>query len=762
MAPNLTFDPDLCDVIMASIPSWDWVRTTNRLVCVRGGRYLPPPPHRRLRKGFGRITPRTYRSPSSRLAYYPGPPLGTLPDGRVPANTTLNTFIRDYAQLKGTKFMCEEGGCGSCVVSVRSKHPTTKQDTDYAVNSCLVLVFQCLVLVFSCHGWNITTHRGAGLTVSVSWVEYHHHRGAGLTCLVLVFSCHGWNITTIEGLGGRMDGYHLLQATLSKFNGTQCGFCSPGMVMNMYSLMQEGNLTTKKLEESFTGNTCRCTGYRPILDAFKSLCADAPQELRNKCLDIEDLQKINRCCKQCVTCKKKMSSDDDDDLGAISIPGSIPSQAPQWFRVKTIEEIFHVFSSIGDIPYQLVAGNTAHGAFRNIVESEALIDIQDVGELKIKSSQQEVFVGGNLSLSEITKFLYERSEQNEKFSYMRQIADHLKLVANVPVRNIGTIAGNLVLKHKHNEFDSDVFLLLETVGAVLTIMDSSVHAVTVSPVEFLKLDMNHKLITQVMLRPLEPTYKFMSYKPFVTIRVKDNTLCILVKRCHELIWEGHCLRSSRHSQRDKEELKEVVTALACDGTDIILEGTQCFPLLYLHHTLPLVSLLPFPVTKCPTFSLSVAPGPVLHEASCPTSELLMSVVISDSGEEIVCFSYNTVGAVGELKGFCLEVLVIRLEQALGRLNLEEVNPHLCGGRVENNLGNNYPSSPDRDSNLDLLVLSSLAQHGPSALANYATEADYYYDRLCLKIRVKNEPRYGTTPGVLSGNRVGFLSQRYRD
>nr|CAD7412243.1 unnamed protein product [Timema poppensis] len=95
---------------------------------------------------------------------------------------------------------------------------------------------------------------------------------------------------------------------------------------------------------------------------------------------------------------------------------------------------------------------------------------------------------------------------------MRQIADHLKLVANVPVRNIGTIAGNLVLKHKHNEFDSDVFLLLETVGAVLTIMDSSVHAVTVSPVEFLKLDMNHKLITQVMLRPLEPTYKFMSYK----------------------------------------------------------------------------------------------------------------------------------------------------------------------------------------------------------------------------------------------------------
>nr|CAD7587593.1 unnamed protein product [Timema genevievae] len=47
---------------------------------------------------------------------------------------------------------------------------------------------------------------------------------------------------------------------------------------------------------------------------------------------------------------------------------------------------------------------------------------------------------------------------------------------------------------------------------------------------------------------------------------------------------------------------------------------------------------------------------------------------------------------------------------LGRLNLEEVNPHLRGGRVENHLGKTTPSSPDRDSNLDLPVLEGLAQH----------------------------------------------------
>nr|CAD7402036.1 unnamed protein product [Timema cristinae] len=63
-----------------------------------------------------------------------------------------------------------------------------------------------------------------------------------------------------------------------------------------------------------------------------------------------------------------------------------------------------------------------------------------------------------------------------------------------------------------------------------------------------------------------------------------------------------------------------------------------------------------------------------------------------------------------------------MHQELGRLNLEEVNLHLRG--VENHLGNPTPSSPDRDSNLDLLFLGNLAQHETSALANYTTEVEF--------------------------------------
>nr|CAD7430764.1 unnamed protein product [Timema monikensis] len=387
----------------------------------------------------------------------------------VPVETNLNTFIRDYAHLSGTKFMCEEGGCGSCIVYVKRKHPTTGAETTGVVNSCLVLVF----------------------------------------------SCHQWEITTVEGLGDRKKGYHPIQTTLANYNGTQCGYCTPGMVMNMYSLSRQGKgPTMAEMENSFGGNICRCTGYRTILDAFKTLCVDAPPKINNSCHDIEDLQKVRLCRVRDQACTRKCSlSENNHHLEeGCRIPVHILLVDAQWYRVSSVDEIFQVFTQIGEEPYQLVAGNTAHGAYRRRVEPRVYIDVSGVPELHTLTTTPKVTLGGNVTLREAMEFFNVISAQDQEYAYTRQISDHIDLIANVPVRHIGTIAGNLMLKHEHQEFDSDMFLLLETVGASLIIKADKGSDVTKSPAEFLDYDMNKKVLYQIVLPPYNNTYVFKTYK----------------------------------------------------------------------------------------------------------------------------------------------------------------------------------------------------------------------------------------------------------
>jgi len=106
----------------------------------------------------------------------------------------------------------------------------------------------------------------------------------------------------------------MIQARLAAFHGTQCGYCTPGMVMQMnrfklfsmkyltifldsqkffFSLLSKSlNPTMSEVESAFDGNLCRCTGYRPILDAFKTFAMDASSNLLDKVPDIEECDKV--------------------------------------------------------------------------------------------------------------------------------------------------------------------------------------------------------------------------------------------------------------------------------------------------------------------------------------------------------------------------------------------------------------------------------------------------------------------------------------
>ncbi|KAJ2749567.1 hypothetical protein IWQ56_007206, partial [Coemansia nantahalensis] len=136
---------------------------------------------------------------------------------------TLLQFLRRTG-LTGTKLGCGEGGCGACTVMVSRYAPETDSIEHAAVNACLCPVF----------------------------------------------AVDGKHVVTVEGLGTAR-APHPVQQRIALLHGSQCGFCTPGFVMSLYVLLRNNPAPSEReIEECFDGNLCRCTGYRPILDAAKT------------------------------------------------------------------------------------------------------------------------------------------------------------------------------------------------------------------------------------------------------------------------------------------------------------------------------------------------------------------------------------------------------------------------------------------------------------------------------------------------------------
>jgi len=251
-------------------------------------------------------------------------------------------------------------------------------------------------------------------------------------CLKLLNTCAQLEIITCEGLGNQVTGYHPIQKRLAKMNGTQCGFCSPGFVMNMYGLMEQhgGRVTMEEVENSFGGNICRCTGYRPILDAMKSFAVDSTVEVSEESVDIEDLNlKARNCPRSGKVCK-----------GTCRQSKLIYEDGSQWYWPSTLAEIFEALENVGDSEeFMLVGGNTAHGVYRRSPDIKHFIDVNGVEDLHQYSSDKEkLTLGASLSLTETMEIIQSTSKQSG-FEYLEVLWHHIDLVANVPVRNVSNL-----------------------------------------------------------------------------------------------------------------------------------------------------------------------------------------------------------------------------------------------------------------------------------------------------------------------------------
>ncbi|XP_044314571.1 indole-3-acetaldehyde oxidase [Drosophila rhopaloa] len=332
-------------------------------------------------------------------------------------DTTLNAFLREHLHLTATKYMCLEGGCGSCVCVIRRRHPVSQEVQSRAANSCLTLLN----------------------------------------------TCDDVDIMTDEGLGNQVSGYHPIQKRLAQMNGTQCGYCTPGFVMNMYGLLEQhgGQVSMSQVEDAFGGNLCRCTGYRPILDAMKSFAVDSTIEVPPECVDIEDSFEL-LCPRTGQSCK-----------GSCSRPPLRDQSGSHWYWPKSLAELFSALGQVGNGElYILVAGNTAHGVYRRPRDIKHFIDVNLVPELRQYSIEaDQLLLGGNVTLTDAMQ-VFLLAAKRPGFEYCAQLWQHFNLIANVPVRNNGTLAGNISIKKQHFEFPSDVFITFEALDVHVLVYDN--------------------------------------------------------------------------------------------------------------------------------------------------------------------------------------------------------------------------------------------------------------------------------------------------
>ncbi|XP_048259256.1 xanthine dehydrogenase/oxidase-like [Haliotis rufescens] len=138
---------------------------------------------------------------------------------------SLLQYLRHKLRLTGSKGGCAEGGCGACTVMVSEYDHKAQKIRHFSVFACILPV-----------------------------------------CYL-----HGLAVTTVEGIGSTKTRLHPVQKRLAEAHGSQCGFCTPGMVMSMYALLRNNPQPTEdQIRRFLDGNLCRCTGYRPILDGFRT------------------------------------------------------------------------------------------------------------------------------------------------------------------------------------------------------------------------------------------------------------------------------------------------------------------------------------------------------------------------------------------------------------------------------------------------------------------------------------------------------------
>ena len=328
----------------------------------------------------------------------------------VPPSRTLLEVLREDLACTGTKEGCGEGDCGACTVVLGEVEGDGLRFR--AINSCIRLAH-------SIDGMALWT------------VEDIADQGSPLG---------GQRPASAAERGGQQ--LHPAQQAMLQAHGSQCGFCTPGFVMSLFGMYQnhvcKGTAVTREVaQEELSGNLCRCTGYRPILDA-----AQAMGRLPGNPVDQASvLQKLQ----QLASIKRGLRAD-------LSYKLPLTLQALLETRVQHPDA-------------QIVAGCTDVGLWVTKLHMQfgKVLDVTRVSELRrIENYPHHIAIGAAVRLTDAFAALVADRPQ------LRAFANRF---AGLPVRNSGTLGGNVA----NGSPIGDSMPLLIALGANVVLMSVSGH-----------------------------------------------------------------------------------------------------------------------------------------------------------------------------------------------------------------------------------------------------------------------------------------------
>lgn len=281
-------------------------------------------------------------------------------------------------------------------------------------------------------------------------------------------SVDGKHVITVEGIGN-VKRPHPAQERIAKGNGSQCGFCTPGIVMSLYALLRNNESPSEhEVEEAFDGNLCRCTGYRPILDAAQSFnvktgCGKATANGGSGCC-MEKSTNRRACCKT-----------DGLNVGSQSIkrftpPGFIEykpdtelifppylrkhefkplafgNKRKTWYRPVTLQQLLEIKNAY---PSAKIIGGSTETQIEIKFKAQhysASVFVGDIPELRQYCFHDDhLEIGGNVVLTDLEDICRKALEHygDAKGQPFAAILKQIRYFAGRQIRNVGTPAGNL-------------------------------------------------------------------------------------------------------------------------------------------------------------------------------------------------------------------------------------------------------------------------------------------------------------------------------